>query len=125
MTDTSAPLAPPVGQGHGADAHHSPTDGHYYRIAIGLAVITGIEVAWSYLPTWDGATGLKAFIEVAGLLVMMAIKFVVVAAQFMHLKFDDKLLSRVFYAGLVLAIFVYIAALTTFQIFSSAPNGYR
>ncbi|MCU1498265.1 MAG: hypothetical protein JWM47_2218 [Acidimicrobiales bacterium] len=125
MTDTSAPISPPVGQGHDADAHHGPSEGYYYRIAVALAVITGVEVAWSYLPVWDGATGMKAFVEVAGLLVMMAIKFVVVASNFMHLKFDDKILTRVFYSGLVLAIGVYLAALATFQVFSGAPNGFR
>jgi len=123
MTDTQ--IAAPVGEGKGASAHHGPKDAYYYRIAAALAVITGVEVAWSYLPTWDGATGAKAFVEVAGLIIMMGIKFVVVASNFMHLKFDDKLLTRVFYAGLVLAIGVYLAALTTFQIFSSAPHGYR
>jgi len=92
------------------DHDHHPTDGHYVRVAVALAVITAAEVALTYLgvPTW---------VEVAGLLVMMAIKFFVVAAQFMHLKFDSKVLSRLFYAGLFLAVFVYVAALFTFRIF--------
>jgi len=99
------------------DGHHGPTDIYYVRIAIALAVITAIEVAWSYLPVWDDATGFKAFVEVAGLLVMMAIKFVVVASNFMHLKFDSKILTRIFYAGLGLAIAVYLAALTSLHLF--------
>jgi cytochrome c oxidase subunit 4 len=49
----------------------------------------------------------------------MAIKFVIIAAFFMHLKFDSKILTRVFYAGLFLAVGVYVAALTTFQLFSN------
>jgi cytochrome c oxidase subunit 4 len=47
----------------------------------------------------------------------MAIKFVIIAAFFMHLKFDSKVLTRVFYTGLFLAVGVYIAALCTFRIF--------
>lgn len=94
------------------DAHH-PSDGHYVRIAIALALITGLEVAWTYidaLPKWA---------VVGGLLLMMAIKFVTVASQFMHLKFDSKVLSRLFYAGLILATSVYVAALFTFELFTT------
>ncbi|MEO6627640.1 MAG: cytochrome C oxidase subunit IV family protein [Aquihabitans sp.] len=104
---------------HKAVAHHGPTDVHYVKIAVALAVITAVEVAWSYLPVWDDATGFKAFVEVAGLLLMMGVKFVVVAAQFMHLKFDNRILTRLFYGGLFLAIGVYVAALFTFQIFGN------
>lgn len=100
-------------------AHHGPTDLHYVKIAIILAVITAVEVAWSYMPVWDGATGFKTIIEVGGLLLMMAVKFVVVAAHFMHLKFDNRVLTRLFYGSLTLAIGVYVATLATFQIFGN------
>ena len=53
------------------------------------------------------------------LMILMAIKFVTVASQFMHLKFDDKLLSRLFYTGLILAVGVYMIALTTFRIWGN------
>ncbi len=92
------------------DAHH-PTDTDYVKVAIGLAVLTAIEVALTYI---EGIKGLALLIP---LFIIMGIKFVIVASQFMHLKFDSKLLSRVFYSGLVLAIGVYIAALATFQVF--------
>ena len=52
------------------------------------------------------------------LLVVMAIKFVIIAAFFMHLKFDSKILTRVFYSGLFLAVAVYVIALTTFEIWT-------
>jgi cytochrome c oxidase subunit 4 len=48
----------------------------------------------------------------------MGIKFFVVASQFMHLKFDNRILSRIFYTGLFLAVFVYVIALTTFRIWN-------
>lgn len=99
------------------DVHEGPSDKHYIRIAVALAAITALEVAWSYLPVWDDATGFTAFAEVAGLLVMMAIKFVVVASNFMHLKFDNKILTRIFYSGLALATAVYVAVLATFEVF--------
>ena len=108
--------APPVGQGHGADDHaHGLTDFGYVKIAALLAAVTGAEVAWSYVH-W-GEHGMGKFAEVAGLLVMMSFKFFYVAANFMHLRFDDKILTRLFYAGLILACIVYMIALTTFHVF--------
>lgn len=126
MTDaTATPTAPPrpsgpVGQGKGPSAHHGPTDRYYVRIAIALAVITAIEVLWSYLPWGDGL--LSVLGEVGVLLILMLMKFVIVASNFMHLKFDDKVLTRVFYAGLILAISVYVTALTTFELWGQSPG---
>ena len=37
----------------------------------------------------------------------------------MHLKFDNKIFSFMFYLGLVLAVLVYCAALSTFHFFGS------
>ena len=130
MTDTtSATLADPIDGGHDgghdATAHHGLSDRGYIRVAVTLAVITAVEVAWSYLPWWDGATGGRAVLATGGLLAMMAFKFAMVASNFMHLKFDDKILTRVFYAGLFLAVGVYLAALTTFQIWGSNTPGYH
>ena len=53
------------------------------------------------------------------LLIMMTIKFFMVVLLFMHLRFDNRLFSVLFYAGLFLAVFVYIVALATFHFFGS------
>ena len=118
MTDTTTTDVA-VTADHDHDHSHGLDDKGYIKIALWLAVITGAEVAWSYLPVWEDATGFLAFAEVAGLLIMMAVKFVVVASNFMHLKFDDKLLTRIFYFGIFLAIVVYMIVLTTMHFFSS------
>jgi cytochrome c oxidase subunit IV len=109
MTDT-APV--PAHEAEHADEHHDDhaSDTLYIQIALGLAVLTGMEVAWPYIVD-DGP------ILMFPLLIVMAIKFVIIAAFFMHLKFDSKILTRVFYSGLFLAVGVYIAALCTFRIF--------
>ena len=52
------------------------------------------------------------------LLIMMVVKFIIVVSYFMHLKFDNKLFSWVFYAGLILALTVYAIFLATFHFFS-------
>jgi cytochrome c oxidase subunit 4 len=52
-------------------------------------------------------------------MIMMVIKFLMVVSYFMHLKFDNRLFSWLFYAGLILAIIVYVIALSTFKFFVS------
>ncbi|MBM3741630.1 MAG: cytochrome C oxidase subunit IV family protein [Actinomycetota bacterium] len=88
---------------------HGMSDAGYIRIALILAAITALEVATYYVDF--GPLFLPA------LLIMMAIKFVMVVSYFMHLKFDNKVFSFLFYAGLVLAVGVYAAFLATFHFF--------
>ena len=80
------------------------------RMAFILAAITALEVSTYYVDF--GRLFLPA------LLIMMVIKFIMVVSYFMHLKFDNKLFSWIFYAGLILAIGVYCVALATFHFFS-------
>ena len=47
----------------------------------------------------------------------MVAKFLTVVSYFMHLKFDNKLFSALFYTGLFLAVGVYCGALSTFHFF--------
>lgn len=89
------------------DHQHGATDKQYIVVALILAVITAAEVSISYIDI--GPLFLPA------LLIMMAAKFVTVVSYFMHLKFDHRVFTWVFYAGLLMALGVYIGALTTFH----------
>ncbi|MCX6515823.1 MAG: cytochrome C oxidase subunit IV family protein [Actinobacteria bacterium] len=93
-----------------ADAHeHGMSDAGYIKIAIILAAITGLEVSTYYVNFGP--------LFMPALLTMMVVKFVMVVSYFMHLKFDSKIFSFLFYVGLGLAIFVYCMALATFKFF--------
>jgi cytochrome c oxidase subunit 4 len=93
-----------------------PREVEYVLVAIALALITGLEIA-TYaapgFPLWNWGEKLG---PVSFLLLLMAVKFWTVAYFFMHLKFDKPLLTRVFYAGLILAVLVYVAILTMFNV---------
>ncbi len=91
------------------EQQHGMSNAGYIRIAVILAAITGLEVSTYYVDF--GVLFLPA------LLIMMVIKFVMVVSYFMHLKFDNKMFSFLFYAGLVLAVGVYAAFLATFKFF--------
>jgi len=77
-----------------------------------LAAITALEVIWSYL-------GFEGPALVVPLVVMMVVKFVLVAAGFMHLKYDlalvnGRVFTVLFVFGLTLAIVVYAAMIASF-----------
>ena len=90
---------------------HGLTDLGYVQVAAALALITGLEVYASYTD-WLG----RAFLPI--LLILMIVKFFSVVLFFMHLRFDSKIFSALFYAGLFLAVGVYVVALCTFHFFT-------
>jgi cytochrome c oxidase subunit 4 len=93
------------GQGHGG--HASPA--FYWAIGGILTVITAVEVAIFYIPALGG-------ILVPALLTLSAAKFLLVVMFFMHLKFDSRIFSGVFVAGLVLALFMTTALIVLYKV---------
>ena len=93
------------------ETHDHPSDRKYIQIAVILALITAAEVATFYVEDSLGSA------LVPLLLAMMVVKFFIVAAWFMHLRFDSNLFTRVFVSGIILAVGVYIAFLATFEFF--------
>lgn len=91
---------------HGAH----PTEAKYVKVALVLAVLTGVEIGLYYTKFSEAATNVA-------LILLAAVKFVMVVAYFMHLKFDNKLLRRLFITGFVLAASVYVVYLLTLGVF--------
>ncbi|MGH9183261.1 MAG: cytochrome C oxidase subunit IV family protein [Acidimicrobiales bacterium] len=96
---------------HGSGRAH-PSDRRYVGVALVLGVITAAEVVTFYVEQTIGG------LLIPVLLVMMVAKFAIVAGWFMHLRFDSNLFTRLFVTGLLLAVSVYIVALSTFQFFA-------
>ncbi|MFA9444123.1 cytochrome C oxidase subunit IV family protein [Egicoccus sp. AB-alg6-2] len=98
-----------------ADGHddHHPGPREYVRIAIILAILTALEVSTYFVDF--GVLGIPL------LVVLMIIKFIMVAGFFMHLRFDTKLYSRFLYGGLLLAVGLYAATLVV-MFFDQAPT---
>ncbi len=99
---------------HGHD-EHVPQDSYFVRIALILAFVTALETSTYWWGDWFNGNLDRAVVP--ALLIMMAIKFVMIASIFMHLKFDNRIFSWMFYTGLGLAVFVYVVFLATFQFF--------
>src|SRR4249920_351758 len=85
----------------------------YLKVAGILVVLTGMEIYASYSDYLG-----KFFLPL--MLGLMATKFLLVVLFFMHLRWDSKLFGRLFWAGALLAVAVYVGALATFQYFVKA-----
>ncbi|MGB8859192.1 MAG: cytochrome C oxidase subunit IV family protein [Ilumatobacteraceae bacterium] len=96
--------------GHAEHEPHIPTDQYFIKVALILALFTALETSTFWLDFGAFATPL--------LLILMTIKFFMIILIFMHLKFDNKLFSAMFYIGLGLAVLVYCVFLATFQFFA-------
>ena len=95
------------------DEHHEhPSDRQYVKIALILGGLTALEV-FTYFESVHNLGDAALYVI---LVVLMVLKFIYVVAWFMHLKFDSVLFRRVFVAGIVLALGVYLVMLTAFRI---------
>ncbi len=92
-----------------AQVHH-PTTKDYIRIAVVLGVLTAFEIALFYV---EGAVGedMPGWVFPLALISLSAIKFVMVVAYFMHLRYEKPMLSRVFSIGAVLALSLFLIVL--------------
>ena len=88
-----------------------PTPGTYFKVAMVLAAITAVEVAVFYLEfVGYGIIPILALLSGA--------KFILVMMYYMHLKFDSRIFSTLFVAGLVTAAGVLFALMTLFRFFA-------
>ncbi len=87
----------------------------YWLVALVLGILTTLEVStYTHPEVWDDAA-------VPSLLFFMAVKFFLVTWFFMHLKGDfvrgHRILTYLFYFGLVLALAVYLATIAAMHFF--------
>jgi len=122
ITDTEVPI--PTSALDGAIEEY-PRERLYVLTALFLAAITAIEVCTYLFPhfaAWS-TNGGRTSIVTAVLIICMSVKFFTVAYIFMHLKFDNRILTMVFYFGLTTAVLVYLAILTMFNLwYPSHPH---
>ena len=91
------------------EQHEHPTWKQYKWVALILTVITVIEVWVYYIPSFVQT---RLFVPV--LLGMSALKFGIVVAYYMHLKYDHKLFRALFLGPLIIAAATMIVLLFLF-----------
>lgn len=93
-----------------ADIEH-PGPRQYVVVAAVLAVLTALEVGLFYMDF------VPRPVATGSLIVLMILKFSIVALWFMHLRFDSRVYRRLFITGIILAISVFLIVLLTFGVF--------
>ena len=99
----------------GHDDHHDedhsdhPSPAQYWLIALILGIVTAVEIAVPAIDALDGPVGVSL------LLILGAVKFGMVVALFMHLKFERPLFKMLFLVGLAGALAMFIVVLLTFR----------
>ena len=102
-------MAHDAGHDNPDHVHEHPTWKQYKWVALILTVITAFEVWAYYLPTLVAS---PFFVPL--LLIMSAVKFFIVVAFYMHLRYDHKLFRALFTAPLIIAMTTIIALMFLF-----------
>lgn len=82
--------------------HAHPTAKTFINIGLVLAVLTAIEYATYFVHGWGTLMKIT-------LAVLSVVKFWLVGAYFMHLRYEQRLLAAIFAVGVVLATLITIA----------------
>jgi cytochrome c oxidase subunit 4 len=110
MADHHTSVASDHGEAHvSGEVHHHPGWSTYWKVALILTLITVGEVWAYYIPSFVASRGF-----VPTLLVLSALKFFIVVAFYMHLKYDHKLFRALFTGPLFIASLTLIALLFLF-----------
>ena len=103
-------------------AAHAPGEGHatvqtYIKVAVVLGILTVIEISALYVP------GLSSHVLVTLLLVFSIFKFGLVVAFFMHLRYDNKVLTALFVGPLIIAMAIILAIMALFGAYILLARG--
>jgi len=100
---------------HGGD-HHAEDNKFqiYVKIAMLLAVITGIEIVIIFFP-W------AKWLIVTSLVVLSVVKFLYVIFYFMHLRWDKAFCTILFFIGMIMAGGTVWALMAIFGAADSVP----
>ena len=96
-----------MSQAEHLEEHGHPTPRKYVGVAVVLGILTAIEVTISYI---DSLRSILVWV----LLALALAKFQMVAAWFMHLRFDNAIFRRLFITGIVTALIVFTVVLVYF-----------
>jgi len=87
-----------------------PTPLTYVKVAFTLTFITAVEVGVFYLE-W------LSYGIIPILVILSGAKFAIVVMFYMHLKFDSRLFTGMFFAGFIIASGVILALMALFKAF--------
>jgi len=98
-----------------AQIKEHPSPKQYVQIALILAVLTAIEVGLYYTEE----AGVSGSIVYPTLIILAILKFVIVVAFYMHVRYEKSLIARFFTVGFFGALMLYTVVLGTFGVLTA------
>jgi len=98
-------MAHATGTGH--QEQHGLTPRQYIMLGLALTLITVVEL-------WVSYSGMARAALITILMVLSAVKFAAVVAFFMHLRFENSLMTKFFVGSFILAVAILFALLGLF-----------
>jgi cytochrome c oxidase subunit 4 len=95
-----------IGRAHPVEEHH-PQAATYIVVAIILTILTAFEIGVFYAPSLQS-------ILVPLLIILAILKFILVAAFYMHLHFDSRVFTGLFLFPLALAALIVLSLMLLF-----------
>jgi cytochrome c oxidase subunit 4 len=86
---------------------HGLTPRQYIMLGLALTLITVVEL-------WVSYSGMARAILITVLVVLSSVKFAAVVAFFMHLRFENSLMTKFFVGSFLLAVAILFALLGLF-----------
>lgn len=94
--------------------HAHPTDRTYLKIGTILFILTALEVALYFVEDMF-ASEWSLYFLIAALIILSTFKFILVVSYYMHLKFDDRIFTWFFLAGLSVAGAIILAMMAMYR----------
>lgn len=98
---------------HSENAHH-PSDRTYLKIGSLLFILTAVEIALYFVED-AFESDWSLYVLIASLIILSSIKFVLVVMYYMHLKWDDRMFTWFFLAGMFVAAAIILAMMAMYR----------
>ena len=99
---------------HSTEHAHHPSDRTYLKVGAALFILTAVEIALYFVEDmFESAWSL--YLLAASLIILSSIKFVLVVMYYMHLKWDSRLFTWFFLAGMFVALAIILAMMAIYR----------
>lgn len=97
-----------------AEEHAHPSDRTYLKIGTMLFILTALEVALYFAEDMFESEW-SLYILIGALIILSTFKFILVVSYYMHLKWDDRIFTWFFVAGLSTAAGIILAMMAMYR----------
>ena len=97
-----------------ADEHAHASDRTYLKVGSILFILTAIEIGLYFVEDMLESAW-SVYLLIAALIVLSTMKFILVVMYYMHLKWDDRMFTWFFLAGMFVAATIILAMMAMYR----------